>query len=419
MPGLADLTGAASQGAGGAYEHTYDRLAKKYKTFDYPMVRVELNGKLFANKHPDIFVNDVRVDLSCGFEASVASFRLYNVYDFDRAGSPPNPAFIYDQIASEVILGAPVGIWFGYAGEYGHVFTGFVASVDFCFDGADQYYIEVTAMDAKGVMMASSYAAQLTAKSYSDAVSEILRRVSYNNMQEAKIISKITVAATPDKKQASEGKKDSAETIEMVSESDYEFIVKAAKKFNFEFFIDRGEVLFRKARSEMRPLIELKSGFGLLAFRLGYSLTGMVEKIEVRSLDPGAGKIIKAKGKYEGKLSTKSKAKSLVKKSSRVYIDPTIFTQQQADARLESLMTQMSYRLGTLECECLGMPELVPGRFANIVVGSPGDNNFYITNVVHEVSQAGMYTTKLTGCIDTLEKKLAPAVPGGSIPSLL
>jgi hypothetical protein len=415
MPGLADLAGAAPSGVGGAYEHTYDRLSKKYKTFDYPMVRVEINGKLFANKHADIFISDLRVDLSCGFEASMASFCLYNVYDLDRAGEPPKPRFIFDQIENEVVLGAPVRIWFGYAGEYGHVFTGFVASVDFCFDGANQYFIEVTAMDAKGVMMASSYAAQLIAKSYGEAVSEILRRVSYNNMHEAKIIDKIKVTSTPDKKQQSEGSKDSAETIEMVSESDYEFIVKAAKKFNFEFFIDRGDVLFRKARSEMKPLIELKSGFGLKTFRLGYSLTGMVEKMEVRSLDPGVGKVIKAKGKYEGKLSTKSKAKSLVKKSSRVYIDPTIFTQQQADARLESLMQQMSYRLGTLECECLGMPELVPGRFANIAVGSPGDNYFYITNVVHEVTQNGQYTTKLIGQTDTLEKKLSPT--GGGLPS--
>jgi phage protein D len=401
---------AVSDLMGGA-EYTYKDLYSKYNTFDYAMVKVELNGKLFANKHQDIFVNDIRVDLSCGFEASMASFRLYNIYDLNRTGDPSQSKFRYDAINNEVILGAPVRIWFGYAGQYEHIFTGFIASVDFGYDGENFYYIEVTAMDAKGVMMASGYAAQLTARSYGDAVSEILQRVSYNNMQEAEIISKITVSATPDKKQPGESDGASAETIEMVSESDYEFIVKAAKKFNFEFFIDRGEVLFRKARSNTKPLIELIGSNGIKAFRMGYSLTGMVESIEVRALDPGTGKVTTAKGKYTGQMSTKSKAKSLVKKSSRVYIDPTIFTQQEADARLESLMTQMSYRLGSVECECIGMPELVPGRFAKIAVGSPGDNYFYITNVIHEVGQSGIYTTTLTGSTDTLEKTLSPSVP--------
>jgi phage protein D len=410
VPGLSDLTGAAV-GAAGSYEYTYDELSKKYDTFDYPLVKVELAGKVFANKHKAILLNDVRVDLSCGFEASVASFRLYNVYEIDLAGDPPQSKYAFDQINSEVILGAPVSIWFGYEGEYGHVFTGFAASVDFCNDGINPHYIEVTAMDAKGVMMASSYAAQLTAKSYGEAVKEILNRISYTNMQDAEIIHKLSVADTPDKQAPGGGNKESAETIEMVSESDYEFIVKAAKKFNFEFFIDRGEVVFRKARSEMKPLIELKPGFGLTTYRLGYSLSGMVESIEVRSHDAGVGKIVKAKGKYDGKLSTKSKAKSLVKNSKRVYIDPTIYTQQQADARLESLMTQMSYRLGTLECACIGMPELVPGRFAKLSIGSPGDNYFYITNVVHEIDKNGLYTTKLTGCTDSLEKSLS-AMPG-------
>jgi phage protein D len=412
--GFSDLAGVVPAGGAGGAEFTYKVLYAKYATFDIATVKVELNGKVFADKHPDIFINDVRVDLSCGFEASMASFRLYNAYFIDQTGDPPDSKFLFDKINNEVILGAPVKIFFGYSGKYAHVFTGFVASVDFCYDGIDLHYIEVTAMDAKGVMMASSYAAQLTAKSYGDAVKEVLKRVSYNNMQEAEIISKVSVADTPDKQQGEGGgNKASAETIEMVSESDYEFIVKAAKKYNYEFFIDRGEVVFRKARSNVKSLIELKPSFGIMTFRLSYSLTGMVENIEVRSLDAGTGKLVSAKTKYSGKMSTKSKAKSLVKKSKRVYIDPTIYTQQQADARLESLLTQMSYRLGTVECECIGMPELVPGRFAKISVGSPGDNNFYITNVVHEITQTGQYITRLTGCTDTLEKTLAPSVPGG------
>ena len=37
-------------------------------------------------------------------------------------------------------------------------------------------------------------------------------------------------------------------TVEMVAESDYEFVVKAAKKYNYEFFVSGGNVYFRKAK---------------------------------------------------------------------------------------------------------------------------------------------------------------------------
>ncbi|MDR1797879.1 MAG: hypothetical protein LBR44_10710 [Clostridiales Family XIII bacterium] len=389
---MAMLPGGIAKG------QTYKALYDKYGGCDYPMARVELAGKAFEkNAKQEAFIHDIYIDLSCGFEASMARFRIYDVYDI------PTGKYKYDQVKDRVLLGASLKIWIGYSYRFEHVFTGFVASVDFGFEEDGIAYIEVTGMDAKGVMMASSYAAQLTAKSYGEAVREVLRRTAYEKMKTSEIISQIAVSDTPDKQQGG-GKKASAETIEMVSESDYEFIMKAAKKFNYEFFVDRGKVIFRKARSETQTLLSIGVGQGVLDWRLGYSLTGMVEQIEVRSLDPGQGKVVRAKGSYKGNLSTGGKAKALIKGSRRVYIDPTVFSQEQANARLDSLMTQMSYRLGTLECSCVGLPEYVPGRFCEVAVGGPCDNSFYITNVRHEFTMNGVYKTFLTGQADTVRK---------------
>jgi phage protein D len=376
---------------------TYDDLRKKYAGFDYPQVKIELDGQVFAEQHEDMLINDIHVELSSGFEASLARFRIYNVYDMQKS------AFLFAEVKKHAILGISVSISLGYAGTLENVFTGFVASVDFCYETESVPYIEITGMDAKGVMMASSYAAQLTATSYGDGVKEVLQRTAYEKMKTANIITGISVSDTPDK-EVGEGVSARAQTIEMVSESDYEFIVKAAKKFNFEFFVDRGNVIFRRARSVTTTLTDISPGMGILSFRLGYSLTGMVESIEVRSMDPGAGKVVSAKGTNSNNLSTAGKAKALVSGSKRVYIDPTVFTQEQANARLDSLMTQMSYRLGAVECECIGLPDIVPGRFVNIAVGSPGDNDFYITNVVHELSVTGEYRTRITGSANSVKQ---------------
>jgi phage protein D len=188
----------------------------------------------------------------------------------------------------------------------------------------------------------------------------------------------------------------------MVSESDYDFVVKAAKKFNFEFFVDRGRIYFRKAKSNTTTLMTIGSGKGLRKFNVGYSLTGLVATVEARAMDAGQGKIITAKEKYPeaGKsISTGNQAKKLLGDGTKVYIDPTIKSQSQAEARAAALKEQMSYRLGNLEGTCVGLPDLVPGRFIKLSgLGGPTENRFYLTEVVHDFDDQRGFETRITGC---------------------
>ena len=388
--------GSAGGAAGASASLTYKNLASKYQNFSQPEAWVELNGKVFNDKA--IVITDINVEATCGFEASVARLRMYNVFD-KQTGK-----FTYDAIKQSVVLGASFVIALGYLGKLGTVFVGFVSRVSFGFDPSDLPFIEVTGMDVKGIMMANRYAAQLTAKSYGEAVSEILKRTSYEKLRSAKAITALNISDTPDK-QAGGSNKASAETIEMVEESDYEFIVKAAKKFNYEFFVDRGAVYFRKAKNDASILMELGIGSGLIQFDIGYDSTGLVETVEVRAMDPGTGKVIASKKKLSNNLSTGSLAKGLVSGSTKVYIDPTVTTQEQADARASYLAEDVSYRLGSLECVCPGLPDLAPGRFVKVTgLGVPVDNTFYVTSVVHDFRQDSGYQTRLTGKAAEVQK---------------
>jgi phage protein D len=373
----------------GASPNNYSSLSERYGEFRHPHALIELGGKKLIDKDKSILINDIHVELTSGFEASVATFRIYNVYSMETG------KFRFEDVKSQVVLGNSLTVSFGYLEMLTPVFTGFVAGITFGYDPSDMPYIEVTGMDVKGVMMANSYAYQLTAKSYSEAVREIFQKTAYENLQTLNAITKITVDQTPDN-QKKEG--ESAETIEMVSESDYEFVVKAAKKFNFEFFTDCGRVFFRKAKSNTEKLMDIGVGKGLIQFEIGYSLTGMAETVEACSMDAGTGKTVSAKVKYNGKLSTDSKAKKLIKGSRHMYIDPSILSQEHADARAKSLMEAMEYRLGSLRCECIGLPEFKPGRFIGVTgLGVPADNIFYVTHVTHTYSDDGGYKTKLLG----------------------
>ena len=127
-------------------------------------------------------------------------------------------------------------------------------------------------------------------------------------------------------------------------------------------------------------------------------------------MDAGQGKIIKSKQKYPDageSISTASTAKGLLGGGSKVVIDPTIRTQSDADARAASLKEEMSYRLGVLEGICVGMPDLVPGRFIKLDgLGSPADNKFYLTEVVHDLNDISGFRTKISGKANKIEKSL-------------
>lgn len=373
---------------------TFSQLKSKYYDMVIPQALIELGGKQFENKSGDMIINDVHIELSAGFEASVATFNIYNVFDHQEG------AFRFDEIKNQVVIGKNVTIKLGYQEKLETVFVGFVAAVSFCYENGSLPYIEVTAMDLKGIMMGGSYAYQCTAGDYGSAVREILQRTAYEKLKSAGGFAEVSVDDTPDKKQGGNNK-ETDYTIELVSESDYEFIVKAAKKFNYEFFIDRGKVYFRKAKSNRSTLITLSTAAGITDFRVEYSLTGLVAEVEARAMDAGQGKIIKSKQKYPqagGRISTASNAKSLLGGGSKVFIDPTIRTQSDADSRAASLTEEMSYRLGSLEGTCIGLPELVPGRFMKIEgLGSPADNLFYLTHVVHDINDVTGFRTKITG----------------------
>ena len=491
---LSSAAGALTSGPVGSGT-SYKQLQDKYRDFAHPQAQVTLGDSVFSNSGGDMIISDIHVELTSGFEASIARFRIYNVYD-SASGS-----YRFSEIKKQIAMGTTLTLDLGYLGELETVFVGFVAGVSFGYEPGELPYIEITGMDVKGIMMAGRYVNQLTADNYADAVREILKRTGYEQLKSGGGIVSIEVTDTPDVDetllaalQAQETAQTAAEqaqraadtameaaqasgsasalaaaqalqekanqalsavdaakkafqaakevyntaqtaaeeimralaeaskaglpsspvsvpmgptsdyTVEMNAESDYEFMVKAAKKFNFEFFVDRGTVYFRKAKSNNQVLMELSSNAGMLGFNIEYSITGIVGSIEARSMNPGEGKIVSSSSTFTNTISTGSAAKGLVNKGKMVLIDPTIANETQAAVRVASLMERMSYRLGTLEADCVGIPDLVPGRFIKVSgLGAPADNYFYVTSVEHDFRDDSGYHTHIVACTDKVD----------------
>lgn len=387
--------------------YTYADLKTKYDSFQHPVIVLTVNGKDFAKNKEGFIVSDIEVELTSGYEASIATFTLYNVFDKD------NSAFTIDTVKPYILLGSSVEIALGYEKQARSIFCGFISRVNFVYEAGDMPGIRVTAMDVKGVMMANNYSRQLTATSYGEAVKEILNKNAYAKMTSQKIIRSLNISDTPDKPlKLPSPPRASDRTIEMVAESDYEFVVKAAKKYNYEFFTECGNVYFRKAKAGSEVMMEMGPAEGLRSFDVEYDITGLVETIQARSTDVGKARLIQARRKFSNKISIGNKAKAYIKKTEKVYLDATVTSQQEADYRVQSLMEEMSYRFGSLECDCIGMPELLPGKFFRLKsLGCPPENEFYIVRAVHKVSEDRGYETKLYG----KAASISPTAGGGLI----
>lgn len=414
MP-LSSVTG----GIPGTCQHTYEKLQEKYVDFAHPRARVLLGDTAFDSVKTGMAVNDIHVEVTSGYEASVASFRLYDSYD------PSTGKFFYDKVKAQVMMGNSVTVQLGYLDQLETVFVGFVSGVAFGFEPGGLPYIEINAMDIKGLMMGGSYATSLRATTYSAAVKEVLDRTGEGRLQQMGGITAAEITNTPDAGGGPAGvpggapaggsSKSSPITMEMVSESDYEFVVRAAKRYNYEFFVDRGKVLFRPAKSDTSLLIKMGSRTGLRGFHIQYSITGVVGKIEARAMDPGKGEVISAGSSFNNTISTASKAKQLVGKGAKVYLDASITSKEEAEARVASLMEQMSYRLGSLEADCVGIPDLVPGRFIEVTgMGVPVDNQFYLTAVTHDFTSDGGYRTHIEGCAAQIKTSPAAGAAGSA-----
>ena len=376
---------------------TYRSLKEKYGAFRYPMVEIEVNGKSItsAGGSTRIGISEVNIELTAGYEASQAVFNIYNVYDYEEA------TFNFGTIKKFVTLGSQVKIYRGYEAAYTEVFTGIIVRVNFLVEEGDVGHVEITCMDLKAVMMANRYNKRLKATSYSDAVKEIFDQQIYQGFKNSGMIDGFKIDKTPDKQStpSAGAKEDETDrTIEMVGESDYEFIVKAAKKFNFDFFVLGGVVYFRRAKSDQTTQIEISSGAKIRRLSVEYDMTGLVEKVEVRGLDVGKAKVVKESLKNSFKFSKGNKAKALISGSKFVYVDPSVSNSDDAANRAQYLYEEMTHRYGTLDLDMVGIPEILPGRYIKIQdVGEAVSNTFYVQTVRHTLDARGRYSTRIIG----------------------
>lgn len=159
----------------------YSSLKNTYGDFQLPKAEVEVEGRSFDGRKAGMLIGNVYVDLSCGYEASEASFLISGCVD-KKTGE-----YRLKELKPYILLGSYVLIRLGYSSGTKEVFRGFISRTEFLNEDGEPC-VRVTAVDVKGIMMANSYARQLKARYVSDAVRELFDKPAYQELSAREII---------------------------------------------------------------------------------------------------------------------------------------------------------------------------------------------------------------------------------------
>lgn len=333
----------------------FDELMEKYNNFMAPSYNIKIEGSSITDNNK--IVESIKIDISSKGVAGMCEIVLCDCYDHEEKS-------FKSDIKSKLVLGKKISISLGYSNTNTELFIGYIDSINYEFN--EYPTITVVCMDVIQILM-QNYSVEQKGKEIglSEMVSEILNAntkyfdsseiasVSATGMQIAKIC------------------------------SDYEFIKRIADENGFEFFVLSGIVYFRKAKSVKTNITKLQFGKHIINF----SREEYYKNISVTVMGKDDVNKVTTKGNFKGK--TKGSSNGFI--SNKIIISGNINSDDKAAARAKIEADRILENAYSAELECVGMPEIVPGRYVELAdFDNDMNGNYYIFKVRH-IFSAGNY----------------------------
>ena len=343
----------------------FSSLESQYKDFRAPAVSFTVGGTDLVKKGAALESVEAVLNLD---GASSVSVLFNDCYDAKNGSFDST-------LKSAAVLGKTVELSLGYSSSLKKVFKGFLSNVRMTASADRGYTVEFVALDARRLMMADNHhTREYRIKNYSDAVSEVLKR--YARLCSAKVES------------TSENMQNG---LLWQRGSDYDFITKElidTGRADREFFIAVDTAYFRKPRSVTPPVMTLKPGGGLIS--ISRDAEYINEKVQVLGFDPASGKAVSGKAEAKSKDMITGAAGS----AGEWYItDPSCVNASQAAEWARIVARAAVWKSQKAEISCIGLPEIIPGRYLKIErVDSLMNRKYYITRVTHRFDRNGFLT---------------------------
>lgn len=351
--------------------YIFDTLRGIYRDFRAPAFEVTLGSlKITSNQFP---ICDLQVEIASDGSAGGCSFTIGAVYDYEKSS-------FADKVINALKVGTALTVKGGYIKKK-DLFYGYVDKYDIDFSESSPPKISITGIDGMGFLMSRGSKAYGSKKSVKDLVTEML-----NSCRSAKFIKSVTIEPTIFESKVEDVK----ENI-----SDHAYLKGIAEQRFLDFLIINGEAIFKDLTSNTTSLIELSLGKGLISFRKSVSLDEQVGAVTVNGLDTNNEKVTAkvTSTTLKGSGKTAIQQAPAFADSEKELDNLLVTTQEECQKAAQAIFNRYAINYVHGEGRCIGLPEIIPGRYITISnLNKTNKEVYYISKVTHSFSSDGYFT---------------------------
>ncbi len=365
--------------------YTYDSLKKKYDNFVTPSITVTIDGKVYSSR--EIPLLSAEIDITADGGAGGCTLVIDSQYK-------PDQSRWKNDFDKHVKPGVSLAVEAGYV-EQKEIFYGYVDDYSFVFDGDSGPRIEVTGIDGLGFLMnlrEPFYAGQKEAK---PLIEDILLK-----SKSAGFAKKVTVGDL-----AAPGSLTGFKTPAVKEQTDdWTFLNLMARRYGMSLFAVDGELIFDDVVSNTKPIITLGVQNGLRNFRKRVSLGRQLGTVEVWGRDvnqkpiKGTADNVSLKSEDDPKEERKKKSAAehvpALKKAVQREYSEFVRTEKECSLLAQNRLNEIASGMVSGEGSCIGIPELIPGRYIRIEgLDDVTDGSYFISGVKHHFDDRGYSTS--------------------------
>ena len=275
--------------------------------------------------------------------------------------------------------GAVCSLSLGYGDSLTDVFRGFFYDVlwNDPLDGGT-ILLEAVCLDVRGRLMLTSHADAGANRTLSQLVDAILGQSCCTGLA-----SKRMVEQPPG---------DWDLPVQRLGLSDYQILCEAADFLCYEFYAFADELYFGPSRPESGPAVTFDGANGLTRLARRRTLAGQCAAVTVSGTDD-AGERVSSRYARTGDSGFGTDKMSGVLTGDFHYPEALVRTMAQAQYLSQARMERRQRQAGGLAGNCVGLPELRPGRFIQAAdLSGPVNGTYYVHTVRHVLDETGFQT---------------------------
>lgn len=350
--------------------YSFQALANKYNNFMTPAYKITIASENVSSNSGAV-ISNVRLSLSMD-AADTLEFRVTGSYNLEKG------KFEFS-FKDKLKLGKVVTVSLGYGSSLTKVFKGYISKI--AMEYGEEPSCIVSCMDVTALMREHKPNTAFVDKTVTEIFNEIMDQ--YKKICAAKDV--ITDAGSQDKA-----------TQYIQKASDYDFIcTELCPAENKDFFVFGGKAYFKNTGWNTTASLKLEFGKSLLSFSGDRQY--LDEMIQVTVVD---------KNDSSEKIKVEERVSAPASMMEKVLANPTVKEvspsesgdADDANKYLKKAVNEEKKRLVNGAGQCIGLPELVPGRMIEID-GMDADVNgtYFLASVEHCVDDNGFITNFTLG----------------------